>query len=62
MKQKIKVYSAFAGHEVEYEAEVMASDEFDAICNNEDTPDFVVVGGTILYNEQTCGQQYEFLP
>lgn len=58
MKQKVKVYSAFAGREVEYDAEVMISDEFDAICNNEDTPDFVVVDGKILYNEETCHAGY----
>ena len=58
MKQKIKVYSAFAGHEVEYDAEIMTSDEFTEICGKKDTPNFVLVDGKILYNEQTCHAGY----
>lgn len=58
MTQKVKVYHAFAGREVEYDAEVMTSEEFDDICDKEDTPDFVVVDGTILYNESTCHSGY----
>ena len=50
---KIKAYCNGMGP-FEYEAVEMSLEQFDAIKDNRDTPDFVAVDGRVFYNDSTC--------
>ncbi|MBR5297766.1 MAG: hypothetical protein IKU29_07875 [Parabacteroides sp.] len=60
-KKTYQVYSAFADSFIEVSAEEMTDEEFDAIKNKKDTPEFVHIVGTdrLMYNEHTCLHGYD---